>query len=242
MRRSALLAICASSLLLTSPAFASFALYSSEASWSAAVENLQSFDTSNDNIALANEIGYPPGSNADLGSLLTFEVGNTGLSWGFTLMNPNVTGERGLVFEDSEAGLGGPRNISIGDADGVGDPSKRSQYENDDWRVAILSGPPLTAFAFTLVGNDASLAESLQFYSGATLIATVTDLLTPNGSRFFGIVSTDPITRIVFDEDEIDPGPDHDDIAIRDFAFGQMRSELTPIESNTWSEIKGLFR
>jgi hypothetical protein len=238
------LGVCASCLLLPLTASASFTIFDDEIAWSRAVENLQMFETMSSNIALANEVGNPPGSNTDLGSLLTFEAANTGLSWGFTLrsLSVPVTEPRGLVFDDSEAGLGGPHNISIGDADGIGDSTKRSQYENDDWRVDIISGPELTAFAFTLVGNDQNVAESLQFFSGDSLLAYVTDLLTPDGSRFYGVVSTEPITHLVFDEDDIDPGPDHDDIAIRDFVFGQMREELTPVESATWSGIKGLFR
>lgn len=232
-------------LLLVTSVPAELTFYGSASEWLAASENVEFFDTDSHNIGLADEIGPPPGSNSDLGSVLTFGAANTGLSRSFRLTSLNVPPElgRGLVYDDTEAGLGGPHNISIGDADGAGDPSKRSLYEDDDWQLEMLSGPDLTAFAFYLVGNDQSLAESLQVWSGTTLLGTLTDLITSGANvvRFIGLTSTDPITHIVFDEDEIDAGPDYDDIAIRDFRFGDRR-ETTPVESMTWAGIKSLYR
>jgi len=245
MKPAAFLAALVCAPFVVSTAAAELTFYDKESGWAAACKTVQEFDTSSENIARANEIGSPPGSNGDLGSLLTFDSANSGLAWSFQFMSVNVPDymPRGLVFEDSEAGLGGQRNISIGDADGIGDTKTRSLYENDDWKLSILSGPPLTAFGFTLVGNNESLAESLRFYSGSVLVGELTDLATPgSGTRFIGIVSTDPITRILFDEDEFDPGPDHDDIAIRDFRFGEMLDALTGVEQATWAGIKALFR
>jgi hypothetical protein len=219
-------------------------VYGNQAEWIAATENIEMFSTSSSNISRANEIHFSPGGNSDLGSILTLDSTSTGLSRSFTLMSlsipPHMT--RGLVLDDSEAGLGGPRNISIGDADGIGDPLTRSMYENDDWRIDIHSGPPLTAFAFTLIGNNESLAESLKFYSGEVLIGSIESLGTINNVRFFGVTTTEPITRIEFDEDEFDPGPDYDDIAIRDFQFAQLRQIPTAVSATSWAMIKTLFR
>jgi hypothetical protein len=242
--RNSLMIMIVQCLLLAHPATATLTLYTTEAAWLAATINVEEFDTTSDNIALSNEIASVPGGNADLGSILTFDAPNTGLAWSFSLKSLNVPANlaRGLVHDDSEAGLAGPRNISIGDADGTGNENTRSLYENDDWQVDILSGPDLTAFAFTLIGNDESVAESLQVFSGQTLLGTINDVLTVgiNGTRFFGVVTTEPITHIVFDEDDVDPGPNFDDIAIRDFRFGEVAP--TAVESATWTGIKALFR
>jgi len=229
---------------LAEPSVGSMTFYDDKLAWEAATKDIEVFRTSAYDLVAANEITSKPTGNADLGSMLTFEAANTGLSRSFVLVSTNVpnTMRRGLVLDDSEAGLAGPRNISIGDADGIGDPATRSLYENDDWRLGIYSGPPLTAFAFMIVGNDECIAESMQFYSGDALIGTFTDLKSPEGSRFLGVTSRDPITRVVFDEDEFDPGPDHDDIAIRDFRFGTMREQPTAVTSTTWANIKTLFR
>ena len=245
MQRSILTLLVAQSLCLASPGLATLTFYESQAEWLVATQNVEVFDTSSRNIRLANEIFINPSGNSDLGSVLTFEAANTNLLRSFSLMSMNVPSQlpRGLVFDDSEAGLAGPRNISIGDADGTGDPITRSLYEDDDWQIDILSGPGLTAFGFTIIGNNESIAESLQFFSGATLIGTITDLASGAGSnaRFLGVVTDEPITRIVFDEDEVDPGPDYDDIAIRDFRFAEEKV-ITAIETATWANIKTLFQ
>jgi len=229
---------------LASPTLGSMTVYNDKLEWEAATKDIEEFRTSAHAIARANEITSTPNGNADLGSVLTFESANTGLSRSFILISTNIprTMARGLVLDDSEAGLAGPRNISIGDADGIGDPNTRSLYENDDWRLGVYSGPKLTSFAFTIVGNDESLAESMQFYNGNILIGSIVDLATPDGTRFIGVTTREAITRIVFDEDEIDPGPDFDDIAIRDFCFGTMREKPTAVTSASWASIKALFR
>ena len=227
-----------------SPSMGGMTVYDEKLEWEAATKDIEVFRTSAYGIRRANEITSTPTGNSDLGSVLTFESANTGLLRSFVLVNANVprTMTRGLVLDDSEAGLAGPRNISIGDADGIGDPETRSLYENDDWRLGIYSGPKLTSFAFMLVGNDESIAESLRFYNGNILIGSVTDLASPDGTRFVGVTTREPITRVVFDEDEIDPGPDFDDIAIRDFRFGTMREQPTAVTSASWASIKALFR
>lgn len=236
--------VIAQGLLLASSSLATMTVYNTKQAWLAASQNVEEFPTAADNLADANEIVSISTGNFDLGSVLTFESANTGLSRSFILVSTNIPPDmhRGLVLDDSEAGLAGPRNISIGDADGIGDPSTRSLYENDDWRLGIYSGPSLTAFAFTLVGNDESIAESLSFYSGNILIGSLVDLKTMGRSRFLGVTTDEPITGIVFDEDEFDPGPDFDDIAIRDFLFGAKNDQRTALVAARWAAIKALFR
>lgn len=244
MRNSILIMASLQCFLLVSASQAQMTIFDNKFVWLAATQNVEEFMTSGSRLVHASELSHTPAGNTDLGSILTFESANTGLSRSFSLMSLNVpiTMQRGLVLDDSEAGLAGPRNISIGDADGIGDPLTRSLYENDDWRIDVYSGPELTAFAFTLIGNNESITESLTFYSGNVLLGSIEDLVTAENTRFIGITTTDPITRILFDEDEFDPGPDFDDIAIRDFRFGQRREVPTAVATASWAGIKALFR
>lgn len=212
------------SLTATPMLFGSVRFFDNENEWLAAVQQLESFDTTAANIAKSVEIVGNPSENADLGSTLTFPVVDTGLARGFKLDSVNVRPPlpRGLVFRDSgEGGLGGPRNISVGDIDGVGsnDPN-RTLYENDDFEVTTFDGPPLTAFAFFLVGNEGGFEERLVVRSGATTLGETTSIPTNSaagGANFLGVISTEPFDRVFFDEDT--GPPDNDDIAIRDFRF-----------------------
>ncbi len=172
---------------------------------------METFETTADNIAKAQEVSSPPPNNAQLGSTLTFYSTDTSLSWGFRL-NALQLGAS-LVFNDCEGYLVWPNVLSIGDI---------NNYENDDWQLEILSGPPLYAFAFNLINDNDPYDYIYVYGQGGTLLGSTHDLpyCLYGGDPypyFFGLISTDPISKIYFDEDV---GPD--DIGISDFRFASI--------------------
>ncbi len=94
-----------------------------EAAWLAAVTNLESFDTSGENLCDADEIPPPPcplADNTDLGSTLTFDKANTELARSFRIQALEES------FWFNSPGLGDPRD-SLEVGNGV------DNYDNDDW-------------------------------------------------------------------------------------------------------------
>jgi len=202
--------------------WSSVIFYTDELSWLAAVTEVEKFVTNSSNIATADEVLSPPGNNAQLGSVLTFNSVNTGLSWSFKL--EALQNGASLVFNDEEHySIIWPDAISVGDID---------NHEDDDWKISILSGPDLTAFAFNLINNDYNsyngIFESLLVFGrGDILLGKMENIPTSSSAQFLGLISTEPFVKIVFDEDAGD-----DDIAISDFRFAK-RLDSNPVPEPT---------
>jgi len=194
-----------------------------EAAWAAAAGGVTPlvFDTTAANVALATEVASPPGSGAFLcgppgtpvaSCQLSFEAVNTQLCRDWTLRSLEAGG--GITFDDSAERSGSAtwqEALSIGDI---------NDNQNDDFELAFGAGQAVHAFGFHFVDNQRQRHESLTVYGpGDQVIAILPGNAAPlsdgNLSAFLGIVSELPITRVVFDE-----ATDGDDIAIRDFRFG----------------------
>ncbi len=203
-----LLALCL--LLNCTMAQAAATLVTDKIQWEAMVSEIEVFVTTADKIVLADEAYYLPGLDEQLGSTLTFQTSNTGMSRGFVI-EALETGA-GLTFDDDGA-------TEFEDALSVGDIDA---YEDDDWQLSLLDGASMMAFGVEIRHSDFAPGEAITLYSGANAVGTVDLSLLPatgNNNYFIGIISDVPFDRIVFDEDS-----DGDDIAIADFRFAIVTS------------------
>ncbi|UCD35681.1 MAG: PEP-CTERM sorting domain-containing protein, partial [Nitrospiraceae bacterium] len=149
-----------------------------------------------------------PGTNAQLGPILTFQTTSTSLSRGFSVST--VQPGAGFTFNESESGVpaaGFENALSVGDI---------NNYEDDDWSLMLLYGATMSAFGFDLIDTRFEEGESLQIYSGSDLMDTIFfSAADSNVDVFMGITTDYLFDRVVFRED-----PGGDDIAIADFRFG----------------------
>jgi hypothetical protein len=200
------------SLINVSLSQAAAVMVTDPAEWEAMVSDMELFTTIPENIALADEVSSLPGLNAYLGSTLTFQTVNTGLSRGFVLktLQPGA----GFTFNDTE---GGVPLVSFQNALSVGD---NDDYEDDDWELDLLGGSSMMAFGVEIRDSRFAPGESITLYSGAEPVGVIALSSLPsvgNDNYFIGIVSDVPFDRIVFNED-----PDGDDIGIADFRFATV--------------------
>jgi hypothetical protein len=209
LRQFLIIVIIACSSLLTPQARSAPIFYTDEVSWLAAITGLETFDTTASNILTANEVSSLPGANEQLGvDLLTFESVNTGLSLKFSVETERP-GSR-WTFDDHENG----GNIPI--FDNALSPGDLNDEFNDNLEF-IFSGIGISAFGFDLRNNDDNDSEHFDIYGvGNLLLASFSPIPINAGSQFLGVVSSEDIYRIVFDEDN-----GGDDIAIANFQFGQ---------------------
>ncbi|MEM7350478.1 MAG: hypothetical protein AAF657_06705 [Acidobacteriota bacterium] len=217
-------------LLTATPAKAQVRFFDNEAEWRAAVFNIQEFETTADNLTLAEEITTSPLPNEQLCGLpptedckLTLSFPALELSFELEPLQPGA----GLTFNDTEGADPAWREaISIGDI---------SNFEDDDFEIRITADPSssteLTAIGFYLVNSSSSDGEFLEIYSGIDLLRRINGLTIPSsdGQQFVGLVSTEPITRVRYEED-----PDGDDIAIRDFRLGQQKPLQFFFDEDEW--------
>ncbi len=193
-----------------------------QAAWEvAAGGEVLSFDTTAANVGLATELGAPPAPGAFLcgppgipvaSCQFTWEAASSALCRDFGLRSLEAGG--GITFDDSAERNGSPawqNALSIGDI---------NDHQNDDFELSFGAGDAVYAFGFHFVDNQRENYESLTVYGpGDEVLGILPGNAAPlsdgNLSAFVGIVSPLPITRVVFDE-----AADGDDMAIRDFRFG----------------------
>lgn len=209
-RQGLMLVIFAS--VFQGPAFATVTLYPDLASWQSAFAT-PTFGLMTDNagVALANEVINAPSDNDVVGNDLNFESANTGFGFDFrvSVTEVGVVGD-GFTFNDTEGDpIWQTGVLSVGDIDNA---------EDDGFEVFVSSA--VYGFYLDFVGNDFSVGETLSLFNGATLVESFTtagEIPDNPGApvrTFWGVASTEPFTRVVFDED-----PDGDDIGIADFGF-----------------------
>lgn len=214
MREFLVVAIAHLLFIGASTALADTVFYTEEADWLAALSgDVEYFATTAENIALADEVATPPADWEVLEPVLTFQSANTGLSHSFEV----ATRQPGSQF------------LYVHDTDHTDTPGlyvgQEGTYEDDDWEINVLNGPGITAFAFDLVGNnyyEPPEAEAFEIYDlHGMLLGRIDETTNPsiptttdNWSQFLGVVTTEPIGRVFFDEDNRT-----DDIVIANFRF-----------------------
>ena len=213
---------------------ANVTLHSDLVSWQSAFTGQTSFlETNPTGIALANEVASAPGGNDALGNVLTFESGNTGFSFDFTVSvtQVGITGD-GFTFNDNE-GLDAWRTgvLSVGDINNA---------EDDGFEIA--SSTALYGLHLDFIGNEFSPGETLTLFDGATFVASFTtsgeipDNPGTPARIFWGVTSSTPFDRVVFDED-----PDKDDMGIADFGFSTTEPIPEPSSFTLISALLGFL-
>lgn len=191
--------------------------FTNEADWVAATTNRELFQTTADHVGLADEVDAPAANNVDVGSNLTFQAVNTGLSWSFRVatLQPGA----GFTFNDNEEGPGFPPYPGFEEALSVGEIN---DYEDDDFEVVILDGPPLHGAAMDIGENDPMYTDGgVYVYNTASQFIGFSPgvPVLSNAFAFLGVVSDDAIGRIVVDEDAED-----DDMSVRHFRFARYHA------------------
>ena len=188
-----------------------------EAGWTAAAggaANVEVFETTASNIALANEIGSAPVNNTNLGTaVLTFDTANTLVSPSFTMHSNDAPSFH--YFDTFPV---------------VNEGIQFNPFNNDanDWDVTF-SGAPLRAFSIDLISSDKTAGESFSVFGASGLLGSTTAI--PDGNAdviFLGVVSTELITSVVYDEN----GIDGDNTGIADLQFSQ--TSIVPIPAAAW--------
>ncbi len=227
IRKGLMLVIGAAFFLVSvSTVRAGVLFYTDSAAWEAAVTDMEVFETTGENIALAEEVNITPVINAQLGPLLTFEADNTGLTASFILetLQTDDSGEQaGFTFNETEQGAaveGYEDALSVGDV---------GNWEDDDWALGLLDGASITAFGVEIRQSRFADGERLTIYSGGLAVGEIDLSALPdsgNEDYFLGIISDVPFDSVGFDED-----PDDDDIAIADFRFASAMPFALEIEA-----------
>lgn len=168
------------------------------------------FTTNGTNVALANEVTGPLGSNVHLPARLTYPGSNTGYPFNFYVQALQSGCPYPISFNDSE--FDETNLLSIGDVDNC---------EDDDFEIGVSTDDDNTyvfAIGFYLGNNGLESSETLEVFNGSSKVKEFTYTSLPQSSAgeiFVGVVSTVPITRIMYNE-----GAGTDDIYIKDFCFG----------------------
>lgn len=181
--------------------------YTDEAEWLAHVEAVEYAWPAAEFIAKSREVQEPPAHRAKIGSTLTWDAAATGLSQ--TLRLTSLESGATMAFENTRDA--GPQ-LWVGSTE---------DKENNDWRLEVLDGGSWTACGF-YVGHNTDLREEQieVFAADGSLLATLpsSQLVSSEGSVFYGVVSTQPFVAVRYDED-----PRGDDIRIGGFCFGKAK-------------------
>lgn len=205
---------------------AAVTLYTDEALWTAAAGSVEGLTTTATNVELANEVTTAL-TNTTVGSILTFDSINTGLTQNFTLetLEPGSS----FTFDDEET-LGNiphfDNALSVGDID---------DFEDDDWQFSLLNGGAMSAFGFQLHDNSNETGETIKLsIDGFTFTQDILSIpSSAGGSLFIGFVSDTPFAQVTFNE-----GSGADDIAIADFQFS---TSPVPVPAAAWLFGSGLL-
>lgn len=195
-------------------------VYTDLGTWQAALTSTTDFLFTSSNLATANEVGSAPANNTALSSPLTFDSSNTGLGASFTITA--LEAGAGFVYNES---------ISGGDASWQQDTLSiggTTAFDDDDFQIQFTD-TMVSGVAFNFVnsqsGGTFDTGETMQIWNGGSLVDTLieSDFPSADGKAFFGIVSTTPFDKIIFDE-ATDAGND-DDIGIADLRYGTVIPE-----------------
>ena len=187
----------------------SVAIHSDFLTWEQAVNDLggrtRVFETTADNVCTCDEVASVT-SNQELGGTLTWasvpDIPAVGFR--FDALQGHIT------WRDNE-GPGGPRDLSVGDAD---------NWEDDDFEMTLLTtacDDQIVGLGLTVHDNTVTGQEYLAVYDldGLQMASFRGEDLPEGNNAFMGIVSPLPFRLLHFEED--DGG---DDLFVHDFTFG----------------------
>jgi hypothetical protein len=179
-----------------------------QASWESAVESVDEFPFTPANLLLADEVQTVPDPGESLlTTVLTFPGSATGLPYDF-----QVHGVHDELYFNEYA-----FHYAI-DHLGVGPMS----MTDDDWELMFpAGGAPIHAVGFLVVDNDAGAGETVTVFdlAGQVIGTAPTPYQPGEHELFFGVVSTEPIGRVLIDEEAA-----HDNA---DFALLMFGTELS---------------
>lgn len=186
-------------VLLQNTAFAQVTWYTDEDKWNAAAPNAQSFPLSAANLALSEELAKSPTDSADLDTkTLTFLSSNTPLSFDFMLQTIQFDENQRYNFLFNTFADTWP-DIDHLDIGGKGN------FDDDDLQISFFGCEQVFAVGFLLLGNGGNSpdGDTVSVYGRCgNLLGTL--VLEPSGHTsvdFIGVVSSQPIGRLVLNED-----------------------------------------
>lgn len=197
-----LIAFFVTVVLLQNTTFAqvtSVTWYTDEGSWNADVPNAQSFPLSAANLALSEELAKSPKDGADLDTKsLTFLSSNTPLSFDFILQTIQFHENQRYNFLFNTLAGTWP-DIDHLDIGGGGN------FDDDDWQISFFGCEQVFAVGFLLLGNGGNSpdGDTVSVYGacGKLLGTLVVEPGSHTGVDFIGVVSSEPIARLVLNED-----------------------------------------
>lgn len=202
-------------VLLQNTAFAQVTWYTDEGLWNADVPNAQSFPLSAANLALSEELAKSPSDGDDLDTkTLTFLSSNTPLSFDFMLQTIQF-------YENQRYNFLLNTTDTWPDIDNL-DIAGGGNFDDDDWQISFFGCEEVFAVGFLLLsnGSDSPDGDTVSVYGRCgKLLGTL--VLKPSCNTcvdFIGVVSSEPIGRLVLNEDS---GPD-------DIFIGTLMFESSP--------------
>ena len=205
------------SMLIADPTF-----FDTESSWQAAFQSTETFTFTPTNVALADEVTGAPGNNQNLGPMLTFAGAMTGYDFGFSVQTLETNAN--FTFNDNEGDSDFTHSLSVGDI---------NNHEDDDFRVEFTG--VVYGFGFDLRDSDRSPGEFFQVFGASGLLGSTPVMADSAASDFVGVVSSVPITHVIFDED-----PGSDDIAVRSFSFSNSQAIPEPAATVVTTALLGI--
>jgi hypothetical protein len=158
--------------------------FTDEAAWltHTGLSSIRNFEMTAENVALADEVTSPPAIGSRLGPALTFQASNTGLPYDFSFRSENPGTE--VIYTDP-----------VSQILGLGSTPTR----HHDWSVAFGAGGPVFLIGMEMSSRNASLVDAIRVFDTNDVLVASLPLGNIQGG-FFGIVSDNPIGRILYDD------------------------------------------
>lgn len=221
-------------VLLQNTALAQVTWYTDEDKWNAAAPNAESFSLSAANLALSEELAKSPNDDDDLDTkTLTFLSSNTPLSFDFILQTIQFHENQRYNFLFNTLAGTWP-DIDHLDIGGGGN------FDDDDWQISFFGCERVFAVGFLLLGNGGNSpdGDTVSVYGRCgNLLGTL--VLEPSGHTsvdFIGVVSCEPIERLVLNEDS-----GADDIFIGTLMFESSPARLGDLDGDGDIGVKDLL-
>jgi hypothetical protein len=172
-------------------AWAQVVSYTNKFTWQATQPTVLNWALSATDVLASDEITtLPSNESKSPGQTLTFPKSSTGFDFGFQLKALTVWP---FTFRTDLAGALGA----------VGLTAAEVQAQNgSDWQITFTGGREVHAFGFNFIDNEGNPDQLRVYGPGDALMATFPGPF--DKDTFLGVVSEEPITRVVMDDDPVD--------------------------------------